>query len=411
MEHQARFQDVIGQFPQLKTYNHGLFCFPVKDENSRAEIVETLEAAWDNVTSKIPWLREQVVNEGKKLGDSGYFTTAPWPSDVSAASKSRIYVKDCSDICPSYPELIKAQAPVSMLDGSILCPFPGFPLSYDESIIGPAPVVAIQANFIKGGLLLNFSNQHNMMDATGLFTFIMLLAAAMRGEELPEQIVEAANLDRSTIIPLLSSGEPIKNHDQLRRPAAPPPTTALAQPTTAPQQPRPTYKWAYFRISKSKIARIKTLATPPSPPSSGMPASSTSTDSPKFISTNDALSAYYWQRLSTIRLSLNPNLTPMHRSKFSRAIDTRSVMKTPMGYMGQMVYQSASYLTMGEVTTLPLSTVAARVRADLKEANTEHAVRSYVTFLAGVKDKGELAYAGVFNPAADIGSSSMAGTE
>lgn len=350
MEDQARYQDVIGQFPQLKTYNHGLFCFPVENESSRNEIVEALAAAWDKVTSSIPWLKEQVINKDKKPGDSGYFTTAPWPSDVPSDPKSRIYVKDCSDICPSYPELLKAGAPVSMLDGSILCPFPGFPLSYEEAKIGPAPPVAIQANFIKGGVLLNFSNQHNVMDATGLFTFIMLIAAAMRGEGLPEKIVEAANLDRRGVIPLLPPGEPMKNHDHLRRPPAP----ALPTPAqTPPPQARPSYKWAYWRIPKTKIAEIKALATPPPPhPSSTSSSPSDQQPSKNFISTNDALSAFYWSRLAHIRLSLTPSLLlPQENGKekkwkFSRAIDTRFTLHTPAGYMGQMVYQSASFLTL-----------------------------------------------------------------
>ncbi|KAI4246919.1 MAG: hypothetical protein LQ352_006263, partial [Teloschistes flavicans] len=192
-----RDEDVIGQFPQLKTYNHGVFCFPIRDDVSHATISSALEAATSRIISKIPWLGEQVINEGKEPGDSGTFKTAPWPSDGKPID-SIVRSKDCSDICPSYSEILAANGPVSMLDGNVLCPLPGFPLSYEESKIGPAPVVAVQANFIKGGCLLNFSNQHNMMDATGLFTFIMLLATVMRGEEIPSFLIRAANLDRKT---------------------------------------------------------------------------------------------------------------------------------------------------------------------------------------------------------------------
>ncbi|KAL8688508.1 MAG: hypothetical protein Q9218_005597, partial [Villophora microphyllina] len=198
MGSQERDEDVIGQFPQLKTYNHGVFCFPVHDDVSHESISSALEAATAQIISKIPWLGEQVSNEGKEPGNSGTFKTIPWPSDANPLD-SIVRSKDCSDICPSYSDIVKANGPVSMLDGNVLCPFPGFPLGYEESRIGPAPVVALQANFIKGGLLLNFSNQHNMMDATGLFTFIMLLATAMRGEDIPSSLIKAANLDRKTV--------------------------------------------------------------------------------------------------------------------------------------------------------------------------------------------------------------------
>ncbi|KAI4224140.1 MAG: hypothetical protein L6R36_004896 [Xanthoria steineri] len=393
MKDQEAHQDVIGQFPSLKTYNHGIFCFPLPDGMPQADVILALEDATKRVITKIPWLAEQVVNEGKGPGESGTFKTAPWPPDM--LSSPRVRLNSCSKDCPSYTDIIEAQGPVSMLDGSILCPFPGFPLTYEESKIGPAPVVAIQANFIQGGLLLNFSNQHNMMDATGLFTFIILLAAAMRGEEIPEYIAEQANRDRKTVIPLLGPNEPIKDHNHLWR-SATLPTPPSATPTPVK------YQWAYFRFSKKHVPRVKALATPSTPPEG-----SSSQDKAFFISSNDALCAFYWQRLAVVRLR-NKSQPPGAISKFSRAIDTRSVMRVPMGFMGQMVYQAATRLSLQELADLPLSIIASTMRRDLNEANNEFSIRSYVTFLASVRDKAQLAYGGIFNPALDIGSSSMA---
>ncbi|KAI9879280.1 MAG: hypothetical protein M1830_009010 [Pleopsidium flavum] len=386
MEDQARYQDVLGQFPQLKTYNHGTFLFPLSDETSRESVVEALETATAKITSKIPWLADQVVNEGKGPGNSGTFKLAPWPS--SAPLNTLVRVKDCSDVCPLYADIIKAQGPVSMLDGNVLCPLPGFPLSYDESKIGPAPVVAVQANFIKGGLLLTFSNQHNIMDATGLFMFIMLLATAMRGEEIPDRAIEQANRDRKTVVPLLSAGEVIRDHSHLRRPLS----SETSQPPAAPRSPA---SWAYFRFLKKNIPKVKALATDPEGYDSSVP----------FISSNDALCAFYWKRLAAARL--NNGQDPEAVSKFSRAIDARTAMGVPMEYMGQMVYFAATWLSLKELVNLPLSAVASRMRKDLNDVNNEFSVRSYATFLAGVPDKSMLAYGGPFNRDTDIGSSSM----
>lgn len=398
MNNQAKYQDAIGQFPSLKTYNHGIFCFRLNDKATQVDVIQALENAMKRVVSKIPWLAEQVINTGKGPGDSGTFKTAPWPSDVP--SSARIRVNDCSTTCPSYAEIIEARGPVSMLDGNILCPFPGFPLTYEESKIGPAPVVAIQANIIRGGLLLNFSNQHNMMDATGLFMFIMLLAAAMRGEDIPDAIVEQANRDRKTVVPLLGPDEAIKDHNHLWRSLPPHDTLPSAAQPAAP--PPVKYQWAYFRFSKKHIPRIKALATP-----STSPEGSSNPDKAFFISSNDALCAFYWKRLAVARLR-NESQPPTAISKFSRAIDTRSAMRVPPGYMGQMVYQAATRLSLQELADGPLSAVASAMRRDLNEANNEYSIRSYVTFLASVRDKAELAYGGMFNPALDIGSSSMA---
>jgi trichothecene 3-O-acetyltransferase len=387
MEDQARYQDVIGQFPLLKTYNHGIFFFPLRDETSRESVVKALETATVKVTSKIPWLADQVVNEGKGPGNSGTFKLAPWPS--SAQLNTIVRVKDCSDVCPPYAEIIKARGPISMLDGNILCPYPGFPLSYEESEIGPAPVVAIQANFIKGGLLLNFSNQHNIMDASALFMFIMLLAAAMRSEEFPDRAIEQGNRDRKTVVPLLGPDEPIRDHNHLRRP----PPSKTPQPPAAPQSPA---SWCYFRFFGKNIPKIKALAADPEGFDSSVP----------FISSNDALCAFCWKRLAAARLRNGRD--PDAMSKFSRAIDARTAMGVPMEYMGQMVYHSATRLSLKELVDLPLSAIASRMRKDLNDVNNDFSVRSYVTFLAGVPDKSTLAYGGPFNPDTDIGSSSMA---
>ena len=387
---QGRYEDVFGQFPQLKTYNHGLFLFPIADDTSRQIIVEALKNATAKVVAEIPWLAKQVICEGKVPGHSGKYTLAAWPSETPLSSL--IHVKDCSDICPPYADLIKAQAPISLLDGSILCPFPGFPLSYSEAEIGPAPVIAVQANFVKGGLLLNFSNQHNMMDATGLFTFIMLLASAMRGESIPQSILKQANRAPGTVVPLLDEGETIKDHSHLVRPS-----NSAAIPQASPSaMAQPRYQWAYFRFLKPSIAKVKALATMPE---------GTNGQTVPFISSNDALCAFYWKRLAAVRINNGHN--PPAISKFSRAIDARTAMNVPMGYMGQLVYQSATHLSLEELTSTSLPVITAHLRSDLNEANTPFAIRSYATFLGSVSEKATLAYAGVFNPATDIGSSSM----
>jgi hypothetical protein len=221
-----RYQDVIGQFPSLKCYNHGLLVFPLADDISRDEVIASLKAATAKIISQIPWLGDQVIHEGQEPGNSGVFKTAPWPID--RPPNTLVYVKDCTDLCPSYETIATAQAPASMLDGRILCPFPGFPLSYREDEIGPAPVAAVQANFIRGGVILNFSNQHNMMDASGMFVFMALLATAMCGQDLPKEIAAAANLDRAKVIPLLDPDEPIRDHSHLHKPSVPAALPALS---------------------------------------------------------------------------------------------------------------------------------------------------------------------------------------
>ncbi|KAH6658937.1 trichothecene biosynthesis acetyltransferase [Truncatella angustata] len=376
----ARFEDVVGQFPQLKSYNHGF------------DVVTALEAAITDIVANIPWLGEQVVHECGINGSSGIIRTAPWPTDLDVANRI-LYVKDHTEVCPSYDELLENSGPVSMLDGSLLCPLPGFPLSYDVAKIGgAAPVVAVQASFIRGGVIINFSNQHNVMDASGMFVFIMLLAIAMQGKSLPQAYIDQANSDRTKVIPLLEPGEPLRDHSHLLKQVDLPPSVK------APPIPS---EWAFFRLRQDGIPQIKAAAS-----------NKDEFEAPvTYISTNDALCAFYWKRLATVRLK-NGSVNPSASSKFSRAIDARAAVGAPPAYMGQLVYHAATRATYQELGSaeLTLSRLASRMRIDLDASNNEWAVRSYATFLAGVSDKSQLVYAGGLNPTLDVGGSSMAQT-
>jgi hypothetical protein len=382
MAEEPIYQDVMGQWPQLKTYNHGTALYKISDDISRESIVKELEDAAAKIVAKIPWLTHQVIHEGARPGHSGTFKTAPWPEHLPP--NSLIRVKDCTDLCPSYDELAAAQCPVQMLDGKIICPVPGFPMPYDEATMGPAPACLIQINFIKGGALLTFSNQHNVMDGTGIFQVVALLSRTMNGKDIPQEAVEQGNRDRATVTPLYGPGVAIQDQPHLKAPS---------QPYAAPLAPA---KWAQIRFLKKTLPKLKALASDPEGFDKSVP----------FISSGDAVSALYWKCIAKARVANGQDATV--KSKFSRAIDSRAVLGVPTSFMGQMVYFSFSWLTYQELIDLPLSTIASRIRKDLNNANTEFAIRSYVTYIAGVPDKTTLAYAGPFNRAVDISSSSMA---
>lgn len=375
-------QDVMGQFPQLRTFNHGTALFKVEDSN-RDAIVRDLEAATAKIESAIPWLAQQVVHEGVRPGHSGTFRVAPWPSHLPPNRLLR--VKDCTDLCPSYGELSRSQCPVQVLDGNVICPVPGFPIIYDTEKLGPSPACLITINFIKNGALLTFSNQHNVMDGTGIFQVVGLLASVLNGKEIPRDAIEQGNRDPSTVIPLYGPDEPIRDHSYLKASAITSKPAALA-----PAQ------WAQIRFLRKTIPSLKQLATDKDGYDQTVP----------FISAGDAVSALYWRCLAKARVAAGQD--PTATSKFSRTIDPRSVLGVPNSYMGQMVYFSPTWLTYQELVDLPLSAVASKLRKNLNDVNNEHSVRSYATYIASIPDKTTLAYTGPFNRALDISSSSMA---
>ncbi|KAI1134068.1 hypothetical protein F5Y05DRAFT_400036 [Hypoxylon sp. FL0543] len=373
VEDEELYQDVVSQFPFLNGYTNLVYGFRLASDTSRDAVVTAIRAAVDKITDQIPWLSHQVIAVSRGPGTSDILKLAPWPADSPANEIVR--VKDCDELVPSMAQLSSAGVPVGMLDGKILAPWPSLPQHH--GIVGPVPVIALQANFIRGGLILNFSAHHTIIDGTGIAQLARLVALALNGDEIPASYIEQANRDRSRVVPLIPHGDPVKDHDYLRRP-----------PDWVPSAPASPPKWCAFKLPVPALTALMKLAYSPS----------------QLVSENDVICAFYWQRLSAVRLARGFSADTV--TKFSRTIDGRGAVGVPFSYMGHLVYHASVRLAMGQVASAPLSTVAQALRRELHATNTTWAVRSYATFLAREPDKSCLLYGGVHNPNTDIGSTS-----
>ncbi|KAI1412494.1 hypothetical protein F5Y13DRAFT_180003 [Hypoxylon sp. FL1857] len=367
------YQDVVSQFPFLNGYTNLVCGFQLASDTSRGTIVTAIEAAVDRLTTQVPWLGHQVKSALRGPGKSDILKLAPWPAG-SPANKI-VRVKDCEESIPSMTQLNRAGIPVKMLDSKILSPWPSLPQHH--GIIGPVPVIALQANFVRGGLILNLSAHHVIIDATGIVQLMRLLAIVLNGDEIPTSYIDQANRDRSRVVPLIRHGDPVKDHSYLRRPS----DWVPAAPASPPE-------WCLFKLPVPALTALMKLASSPS----------------QLVSENDVICAFYWRCLTTVRLARGFSTDTV--TKFSRTIDGRSVVGVPFSYMGHLIYHAAARLTMGQVVSAPLSTVSQKLRRELIAANTTWAVRSYATFLAREPDRSSLLYGGMHNPNTDVGSTS-----
>ncbi|PLB51635.1 transferase family protein [Aspergillus steynii IBT 23096] len=378
-------EDVIGQLPILKSYTHVLLCFPLP-EDQRASILESLESAAHTVVSALPFLSGRVINEGAGPQTSGVFKVARFPQQESPDHRF-VRIEDRSSACPPYQELLAAHGPSSMLPGYLLGPRKAFPEPYDDS--DDAPVLDIQANLINGGLLLDLAAQHNIIDAGGIFQIANLLSTAMRGEPIPQAQIDEANRPRKDIIPLLGPDEPLLDHSDLRPP--------FVIRTLPPLEAVAPYQWRYLRIPAAAVARIKSMADAhPEDFDASTP----------FVSTNDALTAFLWQRLITVRLARLNN--PSAISRISRAVDFRRTMGLSPAYLGHMVRVTFLRLSFAEITTSSLSRLSSLLRKTVMDVSTPYALRSYVSYIANEPDKASIAYGGGFDPVTDFSCSSIA---
>ena len=382
-----RYQDIFGQLRLLKSYSHLLLCFRITEGLSKEPIIEALESAVTKLITTFPWLAGKVLHEGREPGNSGIFRVAPCAS--WGPPNTILRVNDCSEICPPYAKIIEAGGPIKMFDPEVLAPCVAFPQSYQESESDPAFVSALQANFIDGGLLLDIATQHNIMDGVATYQMLILLAKALRGEEFSEVDIEQGNRDRRNMVRLLDPDEPTSDLSNFRRPS-------LLEATGLPSVPAPHGEWCFFRFPAQKLAELKSAANNPEALNSDIP----------FVSTNDALSAFIWKRLGTIRLRRLQEPTAI--SKFTRAADARPALGVPQEYMGNMVTNSFSRLSLRDLERMPLGAIASFMRKNMKRDVTEHTVRSFVTLIHGEPDKTTIMYGGVQNPVTDIAFSSTA---
>ena len=345
-----------------------MLCFPLKDHHERDELIQTLEAGCNSLTQSIPYLTGQVVHDPDQPGEH-YKTGLPRVVPYEHPNGSILRIKDVPDDFPSYVQISEAKAPSAMLDGAVVSPKKGLPDRPPDS--EDCPVLIVQANFCRGGLLLTFAGMHVVMDGNGLGQLIRMFASGCRGEPLLEADILAAHLDRGTYVPPLKPNETPMKHLDLRR-----------DPNEKePEKPKeiPPMLWTYFRLSAPSLTKLKAEASKDCPPSS-------------WITTNDAISALVWKAITKAR---SLHLDTSENSTFLRAIDVRRTLKPPVpdSFLGNNVWCSFTHLPIRDlIHNTSVSVITRLIRKDTL-AIDDFFIRSLVTLLRNEPDKRTIGFA------------------
>lgn len=376
-----------GIFGQLcwDTYTVIILGFADQPGTTRDDVLATLDKSALKLLDAYPHLAGQVIKTGVTATNSGKYQIVPY---APHQNKSPVRRKDCTLLCPSYEQILKADAPFAMLDGDILCPVKG--MGYQYAAGTEMPVFVMQANFVQGGLLLCFASNHNALDMNGQGIVLKMFAAAGRGEEFDPVLVANGNSDADTIVPLLKPGEPPANHNSMRRPST---LQSAGKPQQQQQSPPTPILWTYWRFSAKVLEELK------------KEASSGST----WVSTNDALTAFFFQRLTAVRIR-EGRVAKDENIYVGRAVDSRSLLNPPVpdGYLGHLVASAdTEWNRAQDVVDSSLADVAVRCRASLKEID-DHFVRSLATLINETEDKTTIFYGAKNKPGRDILTSSWA---
>ncbi|KAM0722884.1 hypothetical protein Q7P37_001082 [Cladosporium fusiforme] len=364
--------DILGQ-QLLPIYTQICFCFSITDDSIYLQLIETLEAALEKLHAAFPWLAGRVVNEGAITGNTGVFKIK------SLGSQNRLLVKDIRDDSsfPSMEVLRRTRFPINALDQSILAPRD---TQIDTNNSDPPEVLLVQATLIKGGLILTFLGQHQAMDGIGQDQIIRLFSKACRNEDFTSEERLLGNLAPGNDIPLLdASCELPSNLDhQIMRPQS--------SPSESQESPA-VCTWANFSFPSSSLETLKTTAN----------ATSTS----KFVSTDDALTAFIWRSVTSARLA---RLSPTTPSTLARAVDVRSLFGISQMYPGFLQNMTYNTCTFQELVEMPLGVLASKLRfkIDPETSTLAHDTRSLATLLANSPEKSSVSFAACLNWGSDV---------
>ncbi|KAH8903402.1 acyl transferase [Coniochaeta sp. PMI_546] len=319
------------------------FClyFPLSDDEIRPDIVDGLRLGLEKTLGQYRSLLGTI----ERNTHGNFSILAKQTSTVGFAVHS-FDDADGNPQLPSFAELERAQfTSTSVRDQALLCA--GITLSMPATTQSP-PVLAIQANFLSGGLALTIHFHHWALDFVGFGAFVHQWAentrAVLCGTPLPEW--DPACLDRSRLSSQGHTGDGEAAEKNAR------PISAAKSRTV--QQP---VSHLLFHLQKSKAQRLKTLAEK---------------ENGTQISSYDAFTAMWWRLLTRHRARTYSNLDINSPAPFFEAVNMRSRLTPPLParYLGNALFLAASssqpqdmQLTFKEVMhDAPLWKIAAYVR-------------------------------------------------
>jgi trichothecene 3-O-acetyltransferase len=176
MEEKEQHNVPLSPFDQTipRLYVHKMFCFPFTDAERQAETVERLEQALAATILKWPFIAGKVSPSPENEHEVQLLYEEP---EIGGIGEHVLVVRNLA--APEYPwsyeQLADAGMPPSAMNKDIFSTVPEWP-AHEET----HPALAIQANFIEGGLILCFAFHHAVADGGSFITFLKSFAEATR---------------------------------------------------------------------------------------------------------------------------------------------------------------------------------------------------------------------------------------
>ena len=319
-----------------------ILCFPLDLLVDDHDVVAVLEDGLAKTLNQLPFLSGVVQSKQ----DSKRNEIEIVYNDHDPIS---FVVNHVEDKLPPYDYLTRQKIPMSYLKDELVSPFGHVPDATKD-----LSVLAVQANFIHGGLLLCLCLHHSVMDGTAFGTLINIFANNCAGALESDADVAIADLDRSPLFRGLPEDVTVNVKDF--------PDYALSDPKLSTQRDMtdpgiPPMTSRIFYFTKSNLAALKAAASPADPD--------------EWVSTNDAMCALIWSCITRAR---SPRLDHDVQSHLCVPVNCRPRIKPPMPptYLGNLSIDSISRASVGCLLSDPLSIFSSRVRSSVKNVDSNY---------------------------------------
>ncbi|RDW67450.1 uncharacterized protein DSM5745_09316 [Aspergillus mulundensis] len=287
-----------------KGYLRYVFPFQLADNYDLEQVARVIQSGYEALTRRIPVVGSEAVPD-QTWHQAGVMKL----QGTGDKEGARLVVKDLRSSYPStYAELKARNFPVAAFDAETLCRRSVWPRAGER-----LPVSLVQANFIRGGLLLTWCIFHMAGDGRSFYLWTKVWAEECRraqGIEIaePVQFPGAVWKDRKQVMkPSGNNAGKIEDHPEY--------TLLPFTPQGAPPKMlSQSHRGQVFYFSKESLAALKAEASP---------ANATQPTDQSWVSTNDALSALLWRTVMAVQSPLE-TLEGDPVSTFNIAIDGRA---------------------------------------------------------------------------------------
>ncbi|KAI5362318.1 Putative transferase [Septoria linicola] len=334
-------------------YSRRILCFSLASGSSHETAIDVIQRGLQALVQGTPELGgTSIVIQNAAPHDAAY----PW-REIVPGQGIELVTKDLTTSFASYDDLERTGFPLSSFKDDELMPIEG-PIMPE-----PAAIARFQLNLIEGGVLLSCCIYHHLTDGNGMNAIIRALAeeckrAGKAPGGLPPRVLDsnraalsAANgsmtdLKHHPAYSILKDAfVPVAHHDE-----APPEVNGEEPP------PPPQFQPHYYYLSNDNAQALKDYG---------------SRDTP--VSTHDAISAAIWRNLIISRLKTGELKDTDQVTSYSIPHNARKYLGLPNTWVGNCTYFILAQATVSEVVaedSLPI--LASRIRAAMKEVDTEH---------------------------------------